>query len=162
MYQGNIIKIIVDQSWADCTESCRDLSSCAAFSYHAAGKICIAHSKIEGDAVYKENFVFSRPCGTTEFNCPKSECRSCQTTGYTTESESFDISAKTAIRTVRVDTELECAQECDSDVYCISFSFKPGSCTLRSANIGERRFSQYFTFHRKCGTTDLNCTGLDD
>ena len=56
-----------------------------AFGYHEKLSLCYLKRASNGKPLYKENFTYSRKCGSTEFKCPPSECRECMQTGYTRE-----------------------------------------------------------------------------
>ena len=75
MYQGDTVKTHADKTWAECADLCNALTTCNAFSYHTVSKNCFLKSKSTGEPVYKENFVHSRRCGSTEFDCPKASVK---------------------------------------------------------------------------------------
>ena len=95
----------------------------------------------------------------------KVQCRSCKDSGYTTEQEIYPLSSYSISSSFkRPENEAECAKECDLEIRCVAFTYNADRkvCALKSAIVGEAKEMPGYTFHRKCGQTELNCTGLDD
>ena len=81
-----------DKTWAECAAECDKNSNCYSFAYQTQTRTCYLkrkHAETDVTYLHKENFVFSRRCGTTEFNCPNRECNTCQATGFTNELEYY-------------------------------------------------------------------------
>ena len=76
---------IKNKSWEECVDACEKDVKCTGFAYQTVEKTCFLQDTQEGEPVYKENFLYSRPCGKAGFGCEHKECKSCQETGYTTE-----------------------------------------------------------------------------
>ena len=95
----------------------------------------------------------------------KVQCRSCKDTGYTTEQDIYPLNSYNLPSSFkRPENEAECAKQCDFEIRCVAFTYNADRkvCALKSAIIGEAKEMPGYTFHRKCGQTELNCTGLDD
>ena len=81
---------------------------------------------------YRNGFIHSRRCGTTEFQCPSkqgppptdptlpSECSSCSITGYTNEIDKFGGGYATKDKLFQGLTEEECLDACDNSLDCIA------------------------------------------
>ena len=80
--------------------------------------------------VYKANFVHSRSCGTTPYECPNRECNTCSETGYTSELSYY---SGANVRYVTVDSEAGCAAECDAELECVAVFYQKNikRCYLR-------------------------------
>ena len=91
IYQGTDVATlnpgIQSVNWAQCAEHCAGNKFCTAFIYNEKQQTCYLKRDTKGEPFYKENHTYSRKCGSTDFNCPKSECRDCMRLGYTNELE---------------------------------------------------------------------------
>ena len=132
VFMGDTIKSVKDKTWAECVVECDRYSTCTAFAYQKDLKLCYLKKSSDGEAIFKQNYIYSRFCGrrpetesavTNEFNCPTRECRSCSTTGYTNE---LGYYSGAAIKTVTKNkegnkvTRDECAKECDMELDCVA------------------------------------------
>ena len=87
IYHGTDLTKDSPVNWAQCAERCAVNRYCTAFIYNEKEQTCYLKRDTKGEPFYKENHTYSRKCGSTDFNCPKSECRHCMTLGYTNELE---------------------------------------------------------------------------
>ena len=129
---GDTIKSVKDKTWAECVVECDRYSTCTAFAYQKDLKLCYLKKSSDGEAIFKQNYIYSRFCGrrpetesavTNEFNCPTRECRSCSTTGYTNELGYYSgASIKTVTKNKEGNkvTRDECAKECDMELDCVA------------------------------------------
>ena len=86
---------------------------------------------------YRNGFIHSRRCGTTEFQCPSkqgplptdptlpTECSSCSVTGYTNEIDITGRGYDTRDNKIFEDlTEEECLDACDNSLDCIAAMYQ--------------------------------------
>ena len=81
VFMGDTVRTLDNKSWKECAEECDKYSTCFAFSYNTVTKKCFMKRTSMGNPIYKENFVHSRACGTSESNCPSRECSTCSDWG---------------------------------------------------------------------------------
>lgn len=82
------------------------------------------------EPIYRNGFIHSRRCGTTEFQCTSKEgplttvpskCSSCSVTGYTNEIDTIGRGYDTRDNKIFYDiTVEECTDACDNSLDCVA------------------------------------------
>ena len=146
---GDRIKTEDGKTWAECAKLCDDNTACFEFSYHAETNKCYLQKESSGPSYFKKGFVHSRRCGTTNFNCPKTECRTCPATGYTTEHSYYSGSNLKTL--TKLNSEAECVAECDKEVDCVAVLYTKSNkyCYLRGTVTGNPVRNAVYSFHRR-------------
>lgn len=138
VFMGEALSTIKDKTWQECALECDKNRLCFAFAYQTVTKNCFLKKSSDGEPIYKQNFIFSRSCGSSEYDCPTRECNTCASTGYTTELGYYGGSS---LKTLTKKTKDECAAECEKELDCVATYYTSNNqyCYLKSTVTGTDR-----------------------